>query len=132
MPLNQKEVDRLLESELVAFLATSSVNGVPHVAPIWFIYHEGKIYFESDETTKKFKNLQKLNRIALAVGQREAYLLEGHVKWCRERELDFPIRKLFWDKYGKDMDDSYINDKTYLFEVIPDKIMSWHYAPDWD
>lgn len=30
------------------------------------------------------------------------------------------------------MDDSYITEKTLIFEVIPKKTMSWHYAPDWD
>ena len=31
-------------------------------------------------------------------------------------------------KYGKFMDDSYITDKTRIFEVIIEKEMSWHYA----
>jgi len=68
----------------------------------------------------------------LCFGGRSTYLVEGSVKWSTEQDLGFPIRKMYWDKYGKDMDDSYITDNTFLFEVILDKSQSWHYAPEWD
>jgi len=40
---------------------------------------------------------------------------------------------MLWKKYGNDMDDSFITENTYIFEVIPEKEMSWHYADlDWE
>lgn len=132
MPLSKKEINDLLEREEIGYIATTKADGSPHLAPIWFIYHGGKIYFETDNTTIKFKNIQRRNKVVLCFGGKETYIVEGSVKWCREQELPFPIRKLYWKKYGKDMDDSYINEKTLLFEVIPEKELSWHYAPTWD
>lgn len=132
MPLSKSELAKLLKQSEIAYIATTKLDGGPHVAPIWFIYHKGKIYFETDETTVKFKNILKRNKVAICFGGKETYIAEGPVKWCREAELGFDIRKMYWTKYGDAMDDSYITDKTYIFELVPEKTTSWHYAPDWD
>ena len=132
MPLNKNEIEKLLEKEEVAYIATSRPDGTPHITPIWFVLHNGKIYFETDTTTIKYKNIKHSNKVALCFGGKVTYIIEGSVKEYKEDELDFPIRKLYLEKYNKDMDDSYITEKTHLFEVIPEKELSWHYAPDWD
>lgn len=132
MPLTKPELDKLLEVEEIAYISTTKTSGSPHIVPIWFVYHNGKIYFETDKTTVKFKNIQRNNKIAICFGGKNTYIIEGRVKWWIEKEVPIPFRKMLWDKYGKDMDDSYINENTYIFEIIPEKEMSWHYAPEWD
>lgn len=132
MPLNKIELNQLLINSEICYIATTKPNGNPHVVPIWFIYHDNRIYFETDKTTVKFTNIQKRNKIMLCFGGKETYLVEGSVKWFAERELDFPIRKLYWQKYPNHMEDSYIHEETLLFEVIPEKEQSWHYGPSWD
>ena len=52
------------------------------------------------------------------------------MKLFEEKEAPLPFRKLFWKKYGKDMDDSYITDKTRIFRVEIQKETSWHYADE--
>src|SRR3989344_3241317 len=115
MSLNKQELEKLLKETEIITIGTTKANGDPHVMPIWFIYHNGKIYFETDKTTVKFKNIRRHNKIALVIGGKNTYIIEGKVKWFFEQELGFPIRKMFWDKYGEVMDDSYITDKTLLF-----------------
>ena len=132
MPLNKQEIQKLLTTSDICYIATTTPDGNPHIAPIWFVYHDGKVYFETDKTTVKFKNLQKRNKVAICFGGKHTYLVEGLVRWSKEKELNFPIRKMYWDKYGKDMEDRFINEKTLLFELIPEKTTSWHYAPSWD
>jgi general stress protein 26 len=132
MPLNNAELDELLAKTEICYIATTKSNSNPHLMPIWFIWHNGKIYFETDKTTVKFANIQKHNRVMICFGGKNTYLVEGSVKWFTEKDLGFPIRKMYWDKYGKDMDDSYITENTLLFEVVPDKTQSWHYTPKWD
>lgn len=51
----------------------------------------------------------------LCRGGRETYLVWGKVKWYKGKDCPIPFRKMLWDKYGKDMDDSYITDKTFIF-----------------
>ncbi len=132
MPLSKSEIDKLLKTE-ICYIATTKADGSPHIAPIWFVYYRGKIYFETDKTTFKFKNIKRNNKIALCFGGRETLIIEGFVKWTKEHETKVPFRKLLWEKYGDDMDDSYITEKTLIFEVIPQRKLSWHYADqDWE
>ena len=132
MPLNKTEKDKLLKAEIV-YLATSDLKGNPHVKPIWFIYHKDKVWFETDKTTRAFKNIKENNKVMLCFGGRETYLVWGKVKWYEEKKCPIPFRKTLWDKYGDDMDDSYITEKTFIFEVTPEKETSWHYADqDWE
>jgi len=132
MALNRKEIEKLLKGEIV-YLATSDLKGGPHVKPIWFVYHKGKIWFETHLPTRAYKNIKENNKVVLCFGGRETYLVWGKVKWYEENDAPLPFRKLYWDKYGKDMDDSYITDKTRISEVIIGKEMSWHYTDkNWD
>lgn len=133
MPLNKGEIGELLQREEIVYLATSDLKGNPHVKPIWFVIYKGKIWFETDITTRAFKNIKENNKIMLCFGGRETYLIWGKVKWYNEKDAQVPFRKLLWKKYGDDMDDSYITDKTRIFEVVVEKETSWHYADkDWE
>ena len=80
MALNREEIEELLDKEEICYIATTRPDGRPHVMPIWFIYHEGKIYFETDETTTKFKNIQHNNRVMIVFGGKSTYIVEGSVK----------------------------------------------------
>ncbi|EFK96182.1 protein containing Pyridoxamine 5'-phosphate oxidase-related, FMN-binding core domain [sediment metagenome] len=132
MPLNKREIKKILNNTDIMYIATSSKGAEPHIAPLWFIFHKGKVYFETHLPTKKFKNISKNNRIALCFGGEDTYIIEGSVKWWEEKDAPIPFRKLFWKKYREKMDDSYITDKTRIFEFIIEKEISWHYWPTWE
>ena len=59
MPLNKNETKVLLDKEEIIFLATSDLEGNPHVKPIWFVIYKGKIWFETDIITRAFKNIEE-------------------------------------------------------------------------
>src|SRR3989344_5928827 len=133
MPLNKSEIDQLLKKEEIVYLATSVLKGNPHVNPIWFVWNKGKIWFETHIPTRAFRNIKENNKIMLCFGGKVTYLVWGKVKWYKEKDAPVPFRKMLWDKYDKDMDDSYITEKTRIFEVIVEKETSWHYADeDWE
>lgn len=132
MSLSIKERDELLNNTEICYISTSDLKGNPLVKPIWFIYHKGKIWFETHLPTRTFKNIEENNRVCMCFGGRETYIIWGSVKWFKESEAPLPFRKMLWDKYGKDMDDSYITEKTRIFVVDIRKEVSWHYAPTWD
>jgi uncharacterized pyridoxamine 5'-phosphate oxidase family protein len=133
MPLAKNEIEELLRKEEIVYLATSDLKGNPHVKPIWFVYDEGKIWFETHLPTRAFRNIKENNKIMLCFGGKVTLLVWGKVKWYKEKDAPVSFRKLLWDKYGDDMNDSYITDKTRIFEVIAEKETSWHYADkDWE
>lgn len=94
MPLNKNEIEKLLEKEIV-YLATSSLSGNPHLKPIWFVFHKGKIWFETHLPTRAFKNIKENNKIMLCFGGRETYLVWGKVKWYKEKIARFHLGKCF-------------------------------------
>ena len=133
MPLNKSEIDELLKKEEIVYLATSDLKGNPHVKPIWFVWNKGKIWFETHIPTRAFRNIKENNKIMLCFGGKVTYLVWGKVNWYEEKDAPIPFRKMFWDKYKDDMDDSYITNVTRIFEVIIKKETSWHYADeDWE
>ncbi|MBZ6494903.1 pyridoxamine 5'-phosphate oxidase family protein [Haloterrigena longa] len=70
-----RTAERLLESEpLMAHLATS-VEGRPHVAPVWYRYADGCV--EIVTTGRKLANIRQNPRVALSVQKDEA----GQTQW---------------------------------------------------
>ena len=94
MPLSKPEINELLDKEEIVYIATSRPDGSPHIAPIWFVVHKGKLYFKTDKTTVKFKNIEANNKIALCFGGKVTYIIEGSVKWFTEEEAPLPFRKM--------------------------------------
>lgn len=69
------EAVELLTSEpLIAHLGTSHEDR-PHVAPLWFNYHEGDV--EIATTGRKLANLKRNPRVAMSVQKDE----DGHPQW---------------------------------------------------
>lgn len=127
MVADRKLIEKLLKTDIL-YLATSDLKGNPHIKPIWFVYAKGKIWFETDFSTKAFRNIKENNKVAICFGGHETYLVWGKVKWYTEKDAPVPYRKMLFDKYGKYMNDSYITEKTGIFEVVVEKELGWHYA----
>lgn len=132
MPLNKKEISNLLKKEEIVYLSTSSKDGEPHIKPIWFVIHNDEIWFETHLPTVAFKNIKENNKVVLCFGGKETYIVWGSVEWFEEKDAPLPFRKMLWDKYEKDMEDSYITEKTRIFRVKVKRETSWHYAPTWE
>lgn len=71
MPMREMPENRvrefLLEGTRTGKLATVREDGGPHVVPIWFILREGRIVFNTSETSVKARNLGRDPRAALSV-----------------------------------------------------------------
>lgn len=62
-----KHVDEKLASEKVYWISTASVKGKPHAAPVWGIWKNNTLYFETDPDSPKGRNLRKNPRIVFHV-----------------------------------------------------------------
>ncbi|MEO8477183.1 MAG: TIGR03618 family F420-dependent PPOX class oxidoreductase [Actinomycetota bacterium] len=58
---------RFLVAPNIAFLATTSVDGSPHVAPIWVSTRDERVVMTSNEGTAKLRNVRRDPRVAIAV-----------------------------------------------------------------
>jgi len=54
-----------LGTDLIAWLVTTTADGRPHPAPVWFFWHEGLITILSEPDTLKVKHLQRGSQAVL-------------------------------------------------------------------
>jgi len=60
-------VDFLMKGTKTGKLATVLEDGRPHVAPIWFVWNEGKIIFCTGESSVKGKNMRRNPQVSICV-----------------------------------------------------------------
>jgi hypothetical protein len=74
LKLSRKQL-RLTDAELVDFLrshkwgrlATANRSGEPHVTPLGYVYHQGKIYFHALKTGRRARDLEENPKVAFLV-----------------------------------------------------------------
>lgn len=57
----------LLRAPHIAFLATTTADGAPHVAPVWVATRDDRIVMTSNEGTAKLRNVRRDPRVAISV-----------------------------------------------------------------
>jgi uncharacterized pyridoxamine 5'-phosphate oxidase family protein len=122
--------NKVLNSE-ICYISTSDKEGNPHLKLIWFINYNDELWFETHIPTRTYKNLKENNKVSICFGGKDTYLVFGHVVEYKEKDCPIPFRKLLWQKYPNDMEDSFIRDNTRIYKVIVTKELGWKYSPTW-
>ena len=65
--LTQLEIDAFLAEPRIAHLATLRAAGTPHVAPVWFLWEEGKAMVIAEQSAIKVRNIRRNPAVALSV-----------------------------------------------------------------
>lgn len=73
----KQKIDTILKNSKVMYLATASKNGEPSIRQMCVIYLNGKLYFQTDSTFAKSKDLAENSAIALGIG---AFSFKGTAK----------------------------------------------------
>jgi hypothetical protein len=61
------EVDEFLASERTCRVATVGSDGRPHVAPMWFVWYDGRLWLNSVVTSKRWADLTRNPWVAVVV-----------------------------------------------------------------
>ena len=79
--LSRREIEAYLARPQVAHLVTVRPDGRPHVAPVWFMWEQGRVLVMADGQAVKVGNIGRSPAVALSVsdGQRpyRYVVLEG-------------------------------------------------------
>lgn len=119
-PLNARS---RLESREYIWLATVRPDGRPHLVPLWFVYHEGKVYVCIEPTSVKGRNLQQNTQVSLALEDAaHAIIGEGNAI-ALPPPWPVTVNVLFQQKY--DWDISTDPQYTQLIEITPTKWLVW-------
>jgi len=129
--------DEFLKSQKVLRLATIGKNKTPHIAPVWYLYSEKKIYIGTNTRTKKAKNV-KINRRAsfcvdVGINAPNIYgvMGQGNANLILENNKVKTIAKKILLRYFKTLESKsakeLLEDTDCIIEIIPEKISVWNY-----
>ncbi len=65
--VSQAELEAFLQAPRHAILGTNTIDGPPHLSPVWYLYENGRFYISIASTTVKHKNLRRDPQIALCI-----------------------------------------------------------------
>ena len=117
------ELEQRLDDDKNIWLATVRADSKPHLVPIWFVYFNYSIVICIEPNSVKGRNLLKNPRVSLALEDGSHPLIcEGNAELIKDG-ITSEIIDLFKRKY--DWDISKENRYTQLFEINPEKWLSW-------
>lgn len=68
--MSKDEINKfLIEGTRTGKISTIRNNGLPHIAPIWFVWEDEKIYFATMSTTIKAKNITNNPNVSFCVDE---------------------------------------------------------------
>jgi len=117
------DAHRKLETAHNIWFASVRPDGRPHLAPIWFAWHAGKLYVCTAPSSVKARNIQQNPCVTLALEDGSSPVIcEGKAHavptpWPQD------VVALFSSKY--DWDISSEQQYTLLIEITPDKWLNW-------
>lgn len=125
----QDQVDETLQSLVTRFAHADSVwlgtvrpDGRPHLAPVWHVWRQGRIYVLTQSTTVKAANIQAQPAVILShPDPHNPVIVEGWATLAQAARAR--VRPWFQAKFDWDIDESPGYDA--LIEITPLKLLAW-------
>lgn len=74
LQLTDSELDELLSTAHTAQITTMRKDGFPVTLPVWFVWHEGQIYFGTPPASAKMKRIHRDDRCCVLVESGKAWV----------------------------------------------------------
>ena len=95
-------LERFLGPRWIAVLATVGGDGMPHLTPNWYAFHDGKMAISTQKESVKFTNLSRDDRIAVCVcsepGAVEYATIRGRAKITDDESI-WPVTRAIVERY---------------------------------
>ncbi len=118
-------VDAKMHSAHNYWVCSVCGDGRPHSVPVWGAWVEGNLYFGTDKTSVKARNIARDNRVVVHLDSGdETVIFEGRVV---EAKVAGPLLKKITERYVEkyvldpELDDS----GDLLLRLQPRKVMAW-------
>lgn len=117
--IGQQVFGRLMYAEYCT-IATASKKGVPEAATVFFVWHEGALYFKTLSTYRKFSNLQEnpVASIVITVNQ-QTVQMDGTVELLSGKDIEL-AKELVKSKKGR----------YSSFDSLPEQ-RYFRFSPSW-
>lgn len=94
-------VERRMESARNYWIVTASLEGEPHVAPVWGVWDDSTFYFATGEVSKKARNLNENPRLVVHLESGDdVVILQGSGERIHQPDHLRALDSLYEDKYS--------------------------------
>ena len=112
-----------LETQQNIWFCSVRPDGRPHLAPVWFVWHAGKLYIGTDPKSVKSRNLRTNPHVTLALEDgAHPVICEGTAQPAAT-PLSEDLLAAFFKKYEWDLNKE--AQYNLVVEVTPVKWLSW-------
>ena len=139
--MNENEIiDFLMEGTRTGKLATVREDGHPHVAPIWFVWNDGKIIFGTMDSSIKAKNIRRNPQVSICVDDESPpyafVIIQGTAKFSDNQKDLLKWNTIIARRYmGEELAEVYGKRNSVkgslLVEVTPTKMISEKDVTGW-
>jgi len=99
---NLAEVASFMEQEWLASFITVDTEDKPHVVPVWFTYEDGKVHVQTDRKSVKVRNINRNDKVAVAVYRgEEAVIIRGRGRVIEDEKQFVKLTQRHIDKYNR-------------------------------
>ena len=131
--LSREEIDEFLSQPLTSQLVTLRPAGTPHVAPVWFLWDQGRALIMADAEAVKVKNIRRNPAVALCVSTPEhPYVfvtIEGKAD-IQAEGLEDMVRRTCIHYEGAERgaefaEELLADERLTLISIAADRFLSW-------
>jgi nitroimidazol reductase NimA-like FMN-containing flavoprotein (pyridoxamine 5'-phosphate oxidase superfamily) len=120
---------RFIDDNDVARIATVGSDGTPHVVPVCYVHNSGAFWVATDYGTRKYRNLQKNNKVALVIdvgnASNRGVLVRGRAKTF-DRGPEFrAIYDVFYRKFDWVREMPWKEGEAPFVKIEPTRKVSW-------
>ena len=138
MSMSEQESNDFLVKGRIVRVASIGADGVPHIAPIWYVYENGKLYMQTGPESRKVRNIKANSNVAFCVDVGEAYydlkavVGKGRARILTEKKFNTEVGKRVLLKYLGDLNNPAAKQLASLehvvIEITPTGETSWDYS----
>ena len=94
------EVETALARAQRMWLTTWSASGASGTVPVWFMVHDGHLYFTTLRQSLKARRIRATGRVRVRVGRSDGPAFDGTAEWVDERpDLEATVLSAYRRKY---------------------------------
>lgn len=132
--MSAEELDTYLDRQRTLRLGTVADDGVPHVVPLWFVWHAGAVWLNSLRKTRRHRHLLTGRPVGLVVDDGDTYgelrgvRMTGHPQPVPD---DDPVRVEAYRRFARKYfeRDELPNQRSYqTIRIVPQKMASWDFT----
>lgn len=117
------ETHQRLDTEANIWISTTRPDGRPHLTPVWFAWHQGKLYACIQTASVKARNLSQNEAVAFALENGTHPVIGEGTARAAPEPWSQAVIDIFQRKYNWDVTTDHEYD--YLLEITPAKWLTW-------